>query len=263
MQAPVPYRDRIYLGTVLLERNRWIKGERRPTLAVSEWCHRIAGAGFDGLELWQNHALLASAEERDRLRRAPVPVTIFNSYARCESEALEERRQTAALTAFFGAAGVKFNFGRESGRHEEYCANVRAWRRMLPPGTRFLCECHGGTTMQDPAQAAATFARLGPEDYEVILHGFGGDEAPLENAFALHGRRVTHMHVCLPPPAGDGDGAVMARVALLRRLGFAGSFTIEFTEGVGDDREDIETLFRHAARDLRRLRQCLHRSPIT
>lgn len=257
MQASAPYRDRIYLGTVLLEKNRWVKGERLPTLTVSEWCPRIAAAGFDGLELWQNHALLAGEEERERLRQAPLPVTIFNSYARCEHEALAERRQTAALTAFFGAEGVKFNFGRDSGRHEEYCANVRAWRQMLPPGVRFLCECHSGTTMQEPERAAATFDLLGPDGYEVILHGFGGEDAAVERVFAQFGRRITHMHVRLPPPDDAGDRVSTARVALLRRLGFAGSFTIEFTEGVGDAGEDTETLFRHAECDLRRLRQWL------
>ncbi|MHC4916331.1 MAG: hypothetical protein ACYTGB_12650 [Planctomycetota bacterium] len=104
------YANEIYLGTVLLERNRWVKGERRPSLAVSEWVSRIADAGFGGLELWENHAALAGDDERERLRESPVPVKIFNSYDRCGTETAAARRRAADLAAFFGAEGMKYNF---------------------------------------------------------------------------------------------------------------------------------------------------------
>ncbi len=251
------YRDHIYIGTVLLEKNRWVKGERRPSLAVSGWTRRIADEGFDGIELWQNHALLADEEEREKLCRSPVPVRIFNSYARCETEAADERRLSLEMARLFSAEGMKFNFGRDPARHGEYVENVKAWRAQFPPAFRFLCEGHGGTTLEDPQQAAETFARMGREDYQVIVHGFGGDEDGLRRRFSLHGDRITHIHVSLPAGGFEAADAVPARVDLLRSLGFRGSFTIEFTEGVGDEGECIETLFRNAARDLKRLRKCL------
>jgi hypothetical protein len=37
----------VYLGTVLLEKNRWTP-DKRPSFAVSDWAARIAAAGFDG-----------------------------------------------------------------------------------------------------------------------------------------------------------------------------------------------------------------------
>jgi sugar phosphate isomerase/epimerase len=255
----VKYTNQIYLGTVLLEKNRWVKGERRPTLAVSDWVRRIADEGFDGIELWQNHALLVGDEERERLRHSPAPVRIFNSYAGCESETLEERKRATEMVRFFATGGVKFNFGRDPARHDEYCENVKAWREMLLPEVRFLCECHGGTTMQDPEQAAATFSRLGREDYEIILQGFGGEDADIRRSFALFGRQITHIHACLSPQGPIPVEDVQKRVDLLASLGFCGSFTVEFTEGVGAENESIESLFRNAVRDLKQLRKCLRR----
>ncbi len=251
------YRDKIYLGTVLLEKNRWVDGVRQPSLQVSDWAERIASDGFDGLELWENHAVLASDEERERLRALPVPVTLFNSYDRCEDETLAARRLAAETALALGAEGMKFNFGRIADRHERYVGNVAEWRAMLPDPFRFLCECHGGTTMENPERASAVFRDLGREKYEVIIHGFGGADDGIRKQFACHGDRITHIHVCLSSDGPVPDETVRARVALLRSLGFVGSFTIEFTEGVGADDEEAETLYRHAVRDMKQLRRCL------
>ncbi len=251
------YGDRIYLGTVLLEKNRWLNGVRHPSLQVSDWAERIASDGFDGLELWENHAVLASEEEREKLKDLPVPVALFNSYDRCEMETLAARRLAAETALALGAEGMKFNFGRVPERHERYVENVKEWRAMLPRDFRFLCECHGGTTMENPEKAAAVFRELGREEYEIIIHGFGGDEAGIRKLFDCHGDRITHIHVCLSPKGPVPDEDARTRVDLLKALGFRGSFTIEFTEGVGADNEDAETLYRHAVRDMMQLRRCL------
>lgn len=251
------YTDQIYLGTVLLEKNRWAR-ERVPSLAISEWLPRIAAAGFDGLELWQNHALLADDEERERLRQSPAPVKIFNSYARCEHESGDERTRSAECARFFGAEGMKFNFGRDLDRHEEYVRSVKAWRAELPARFRFLCECHGGTTVQEPRAAAEALRRSVGEDYEVIVHGFGGADEDLKRAFAIHEGHITHVHANLSPQGPPCEAEVRRRVELLRHdLGFRGSFTLEFTEGVKDPEQTAETWFRHAVRDLELLRAVL------
>lgn len=253
------FENHVYLGTVLLEKNRWLKGERVPSLAVSDWTRKIADAGFDGLELWQNHALLAGEQERENLRRSPVTVRIFNSYARCETEALTERTQTAELVRYFQAAGMKFNFGREMDRHAEYLENVKLWRTQLPQDFRFLCECHGGTTVEEPLLAAEAFRNMNRDSYEIIIHGFGGEDAEITRLFEIHSDRITHVHTHLSPKGPPDESLVQKRVNLLHSLGFRGSFTIEFTQGVGTPDEPPETLFRNAARDLALLRKCLKR----
>ena len=246
----------IYLGTILLEVNRWNKDDRRPSFRVSDWTQRIADDGFDGLELWENHALLADDDERERLRTGPCPVKIFNAYDVCESDTGDTRRRIADLAITLGAEGLKYNTGKDPDRHDTYVANLKAWRAMFPPAFQFLCECHRGSTMEDPQLASQTLDRLGRADHGMILHAFGDDEAPIRERFAHYGDRITHLHCNLSAKGPMTHDAVCRRLALLRDLGFNGTYTIEFTEGVRDGLT-IEQLYRHALRDLRLLRSCL------
>lgn len=248
----------IYLGTILLENNRWSKDERRPSFKVSDWIQRIADDGFDGLELWENHALLADEDERERLRNSPCPVKILNSYDTCESETADTRRQIAELAVFLGTEGMKYNTGKDADRHDTYAANLEAWRNMFPENFRFLCECHRGSTMQDPALASRTLDRLGREDHGIILHGFSDDEAQLRERFAHYGDRITHLHCNLSSNGPMTEDAICRRLDLLLDLGFNGTYTIEFTEGVRDGLS-IEQLYQNALRDMRLLRSCLSR----
>ena len=75
MTTPHP---RIYLGTVLLERNRWTP-DRIPTFKVSEWAASIRAAGFDGVILqgmctyaWLAEACAEYLGDPARLRRLRV-----------------------------------------------------------------------------------------------------------------------------------------------------------------------------------------------
>ena len=249
-------RPPIYLGTILLEVNRWNRADRRPSFRVSDWARRIADDGFDGLELWENHALLVDDDERDRLRTGPCPVTIFNAYDTCETETLDARRRIAEVAKSLGAGGLKYNTGKDPARHEEYVANLKQWRGMFSPAFRFLCECHRGSTMADPALASRTLDELGRAEHGVILHGFGGDEAEVRERFGHCGDRITHLHCNLSAQGPMTPDAVRRRLELLRGLGFDGTYTIEFTEGVRDGLT-IEELYRHAVRDLRLLRDGL------
>ena len=248
----------IYLGTILLERNRWGKNDRRPSFLVSDWTERIAGDGFDGLELWENHALMADGDERERLRTGPCPVVLLNSYAGCEDEDRPARQQTAELAAFFDAAGMKFNFGKDPERQDRYIENVRAWANMFKPGYRMLSENHRGTTTADAELAAGTYERLDGVNIGGIIH-FGNDEEEYRKRCGWYGRYLTHIHCKLSQDDGTvmGEDAVHHRLELLREFGFNGTFTIEFTEGMRVDNVTIDDLYRNAVRDLRLLRKCL------
>ncbi|MBN1673409.1 MAG: sugar phosphate isomerase/epimerase [Kiritimatiellae bacterium] len=257
------YTDRIYIGTVLLERNRW--SSREPSFQVSDWARRMAEAGFDGIELWQNHAVKATEQEREKLKGSPCPVTIFNSYAGCEDEQRAEREEAVQLARFFSARGMKYNFGRDKARHAAYRTNVRDWREALPASFRFLCECHGGSSMEEPEIAAATFDALGNGGYEAIVHVMNREEGAVRRWFERLGARITHAHVALSGPGPNERGAiclsqdpefVRSRMGLLRELGYRGSYTIEFTEGVRGH-EDRERLFENAVADMAFLRECL------
>ncbi|MBN1675058.1 MAG: hypothetical protein JXR37_28715 [Kiritimatiellae bacterium] len=256
------YTDRVYIGTILLERNRW--SSREPSFLVSDWARRMADAGFDGIELWENHALKTSPDERRRLKASPCPVVIFNSYAGCADAERAQREQAARMARFFSAAGMKYNFGDDKEKHAEYACNVKRWREALPDAFRLLCECHGRTSVEEPEVAAETFDALGDGGYEAIVHAMDRDEGRLRRWFECLGARITHAHVQLraAPPAkpavmrlSQDPEFVKERVALLRELGFRGSWTLEFTEGM--HAADIGQLFENAVADISFLRECL------
>ena len=130
----------IYLGTILLEKNRWPDspvtrfsiGERLcrgrgalPSLQVSEWAERARADGFDGLELWENHALLVSDEELARLGRMPLPVAVYNSYFGLDDEDALWREVAAEAVLGLQAAGVKYNFGPDPARRDTYLRDLR------------------------------------------------------------------------------------------------------------------------------------------
>lgn len=235
------YDGKVYIGTILLEPNRW-KPPRRPSYAVSEWFGRFEQSGFDGIELWEYHATLCPPEELAKLERSPLPIAVFNSYASFDDAGEPDRAQAALQVKRLRAGGVKFNLGSRWDEREMYLRHLIAWARQLPAGARVLCECHPGTIMEVPRQAAEVFGRLeeliatgtprspdgaraygtvgapktaGEDDasrapgssetselsFEVIVHPFYTEATVLAEFFRLLGTRITHAHVQMR----DGD----------------------------------------------------------
>ncbi len=247
----------MYLGTVLLEANRWAK-DRSPTYRVSEWVARSAAAGFDGLELWENHAVLADDGERAALRAAQLPVAVFNSYVPLDANSEAARREVAELIRDLKARKVKFNVGSSAEALESELRVVRGWADQLP-GVALLCECHPGTALEDPAVAAQVLA--GYPEIGVIVHPFN---CPDLAAWCKHfGARIAHAHVQVVDAQWrrwrlrDQADLVRERLAILHEAGFAGSYTIEFTAGVGVAPENRDALFAAACDDLAFLRESI------
>jgi len=254
MNRPTPT---ILFGSVLLEANRWT-AEKRPTLKISEWAEAIAAAGFAGLELWENHAAAADMDEQAALRRMPIPVEIFNSYCAFDDDGAVGRRRAADWARAVAASGVKFNLGPDSAMTETYVRHLAAWLDLLPEGCMALCECHGGTVLQEPERAAAILRPV-LERVGIIVHAFAGeDDDVLRRWIAAFGPAIRHIHVAsgFKPNVGFvplreiGD-TVRRRVALLLHAGFAGTWTIEFAAGVAMPPENPGKLLQAASEDRR------------
>ncbi len=247
---------------MLLESNRWA-GARTPTYRVGEWIGRIAAAGFDGIELWENHFAMADAAERAALRAAQLPVTILSSYAPMGEGGEAVRGEIAGFARELGVKAVKFNAGSRREALERELRTAMDWAASMP-GVSLLCECHPGTALEDPKTAGAALA--GFPEIGVIVHPFSCPDL----AAWLHyfGPRVRHAHVQAVDAQGRRwrlrDQAELAgdRLALMRDGGFAGAFTIEFTAGVGAAPEDRDALFASACDDLIFLRDSLERARI-
>jgi len=254
--------SRFYIGTILLERNRWAK-PKTPTYLVSEWVERFREAGFDGMELWEYHATLCSEAELQALTGSPLPVAVYNSYCGFDDASVEARRTAAEMARRFGAGGVKFNVGGEPRQRSEYLKNLAAWEEDLPDGCRMLCECHGGTIVEEPAEAERFFRDFGLDRVEIIVHAFGPDLGQLHRWFDAFGPAVTLAHVQI---SGDGGGRdllennsvhALRALEVMQDAGFTGSYTLEFTKGTREPDENIDGLWGAALRDLRFLREAL------
>jgi sugar phosphate isomerase/epimerase len=265
--------NRIYLGTILLEPNRWpdrpdakfslaqrlCRGRAAlPAVRVSPWLERAKADGFDGAELWENHALLCDDAEFAKLCATPLPIAVYSSYFGLDDGDAEWREVAAEAVRRLNASGVKYNFGAEPARREVYLRNLRAWAEMLPPDVRIVCECHLGNLAETPAAAAALLAELGDDRFQATVHlveSYG--KHPLEEWLAALGPRVGHVHT--GHLVEKGREWTRRMVGLLRQHNFAGSLTIEFTTGIewGKPAPDLETLYDCAVADLRLLREAM------
>lgn len=259
-----PYDGHVYIGTILLEPNRW-KRPKRPSYAVSDWLERFCASAYDGIELWEYHATLCPPDDLEKVERSPLPIAVFNTYASFDEAGTPAREAAAQAVRRLGARGVKFNLGDRWEEREVYLRHLVAWARQLPRGVRILCECHPGTIMEAPRRAAELFRRLEEHAdeglaFEAIVHPFYTELGVLKEFFRLLGPRITHAHVqmregerfvCLDAnPAFAKD-----RLQLLRDEGFRGSFTLEFTAGTAVPGENPEALYAAAERDLAFLRE--------
>ena len=244
----------IYLATVGIEVNRWTKG-RESTIDLVEWLPRIARAGFDGVELWEHHASRLAPDELARAaavaKECGCPVPIFNTYVKTApgDEHVAHRRADDAVAKAFGSVAYKFNVSGDS--HADAVAFAREW--AAETNVLFLCECHGGTMMEDPATAASVLRELGVDRFAAILHTLiAGDEA-FERDLEHKGDLLRHVHV---QNLDQHTDLVAERVAMLRELGRELTWSIEFTSPVRE-KGDAEACFAQSVEDMRFLRSCL------
>jgi sugar phosphate isomerase/epimerase len=251
----------ILFATVLMERNRWT-ADKQPTVAVSAWLADLARAGFDGIELWQNHAAAASEPERDALAASPVPITIFNSYVTFTDADGTGRARVADLVRRLNCRAVKFNLSSRLETRAQEVAEARRWFASMP-GVTPLCECHPGTSVEHAAAAAAAFADW-PE-LRVIVHPFFFSAETLQGWFDVFGPRISHCHVQIRQPGATGiftrlDEQIEPVTDQTRRVlrnGFTGSWAIEFTKGVCTPDDSPAPLIAAAIQDLHTLRNLL------
>lgn len=250
-----------------IEPNRWgtISPDRAPQIRLAQWVDAIAGAGFDGLEVWDGHLTAASSSDAAAVLDGPLPISVFNSYAGFEAEGAEARTEVAAWVARTGAWGVKFNVGNDPAAADAYAERLAAWIDELPAAAVALCECHHGISIaEDPSTAAAIFDAAAPPDRLGAIVHTHEDADQLRARFDAYGERICHVHVnhldtaaMTHPALAEVADRLHETVELLRSLGFAGTWTLEFVAGLLTDRDEPGALIDQAALDLPVLREAL------
>jgi len=250
--------SKFYIGTVLLEKNRW--STRVPSFRVRDWLDRFAADGFDGVELWEHHLAIAP-DELEALENAVPPVVIYNLYADFSNESKEKLAKAAEYIRHLHPSGVKFNFGDDVSKMDEYRQNLLAFADALPAGCAMLCEVHQGTVLEDIAVAADFFHDLSADRFQIITHAFSGGAEALQAQFDAFGSRISLVHV---QHMKDGarvrldrsEALVHECFTVLKANGFAGDFTMEFTEGTQAPDENIEMLYENAKLDMQFIKEC-------
>ncbi|WP_167449452.1 sugar phosphate isomerase/epimerase family protein [Halobacillus trueperi] len=254
--------SRFLMNTVMFERNRWEPG-RNPSLRVSEWMGRMQSDGFDGIELWENHALKNSDEEVEALKDHSLPVEIYNSYVGFDDDQEKERAEAAAMIRRLHPKQVKFNFGDSEASLDVYIRNLKDWKEQLPENCDLLCECHPGTVMEDPNTAREVIEQLGTADVKAIIHPFH-EQLNLNGWFDHLGEKIVHAHVSLFKNHAfhaleEESDFVHERLQILKERHYQGSFSMEFTKGVAEADETPQEIYAHAVKDFSYLKKHLQK----
>ena len=248
----------VYFGSIVLEKNRWT-GDKEPSYKVSDWLDRIRDAGFDGVELWENHWHRADAEEKAKLAARKDEITIFNSYcdfAEAGAQPCEAAREACLELA---CNGIKFNLGYDDERREDYYTNSKKWGELFPDDVRLLCECHPGTVIEAVDKIDEVFDFWDDPAFQAIVHPVGnhGHVAAVVDALGIE--RVSHAHVATFGQHENVSQALREGLSQLLNLSFAGTLTLEFTVGTRDPDLGIDMLFENACRDLAVIQEVLGR----
>lgn len=249
------YVNKIYLASVLLERNRH-RPPKNPSFKVSQWIEPAMTAGFDGIEIWGNHVLKTNSDEKRALQHISKHLKIFSTYCGFEDECQQERHSVAKAINALGIKRIKYNIGKDPELMEIYRKNLIEWAELFPEDAQLLCECHAGTVIESPGRAADFFRGLSEERFAIITHPFGKNYSDLYRWFEYNGLRLQHLHIQYRDEenktrslqlAGDLTSRVFEA---LKKYGFNGSFSLEFTEGMNEPFEDINQTFHQAVSDL-------------
>ncbi|WP_027954872.1 sugar phosphate isomerase/epimerase family protein [Halobacillus kuroshimensis] len=257
--------SRFLMNTVLFERNRWEAG-RNPSLRVSEWMGRMKADGFDGIELWENHALKSSNEEVRALINHSLPVEIYNSYVGFDDDQDKERAEAAAMIDRLHSKQVKFNFGDSEASLDAYIRNLKDWKKQIPEYCELLCECHPGTVMEDPRTAREVLEQLAPMDVRAVIHPFHV-QVDLNKWFDHLGGKITHAHVSLFKnhvfhALEEEPHFIQERLQILKDEEYRGSFSMEFTKGVAEADDTKKDIYGNAVKDFSYLRKQLQKQEV-
>lgn len=253
----------VLLGTVALEPNRWatVDASGAPVADLHAIADDVRTTRCDGLELWERH--LPDDDDRAAALLGALPaVAILSSYVGFDRDDPSAWEAVADRVRTSGARAVKFNVGADPSLEHVYGERVAQLVELVPDDVGLLCECHHGISIaEDPVVAARVLAAAGPpERVGAIVHTHETAEH-LRARFDAYGERIRHVHVnyldpttLTVPPLQDRADDLAAKVELLRRLGFDGSWTLEFVEGVLTDHDEPAALVAQAADDLEVLR---------
>lgn len=249
--------NKIYLGSIALEKNRWAPG-RIPTYNVSDFVTRANDDGFAGIELWEYHYHLADETEREKLANSGTEF-IFNTYFNLAEGITDDIIKVADAVNQLGAVAMKYNFphidyGVDMPTIMKHRDTLLKFADMLKGDVKLLCECHGWTSMEVPERAAEVLASL-DERFGAIIH-LATEPEFARKCFECYGERICHIHTAASTENGfvhleDKDELMRGNLDYFVSKGFNGTMTLEFIK----DADDMNDYYANALRDFEYLKK--------
>ena len=164
---------KVLLNSIAPEPNRWTK-EKVPYFRLHDLLDEVAGAGFDAIEVWQNHVATLDEIEVCRLareaRQLGVTFPVIGMYPLFHLTGAERAGELARFERMFGSARalgtgvIKVFAGRISSADitaEQWDASVGFAREVLEGAGEellFTVETHGNT-LADSCECALRFVQ--------------------------------------------------------------------------------------------------------
>ncbi len=261
----------IYLASVALEKNRW--SSREPSLLVSQYIQGAKEAGFDGIELWENHFIRNSPEEQAILKADAFTSKIFNTYCIFEDTEVSSQARHKLLETIqqLKPLGLKWNIGNDPALYEIYLKNVCEVVSKLPPNFRFLCECHPGTLLEKPEEAVKFLNQLEARTkgtgvkISAIVHPFTSAPAELTKWFESLGPKLAHAHCQIRDRQNSNyfsdlksnEKQILEALSFMKKMNYEGTWSIEFVKATRTPNDEAGFLFEQTKTELISLKNYL------
>ena len=264
----------ILLNSIALEPNRWTENQV-PYFRLESLLEPIAGAGFDKVEIWQNHVATLSENEvhglRDRAEELGVSFPVIGMYPAFHLAGDDRKKEIERFDEMLARARtldtgiIKLFAGSLSSQAssaEQWQRSVGFVKEILDRSERtdvsFTLELHGGTLADSPESLLRFMDDVGSERVGVCWQPY--DFADTEAALELYDRlrqRVRHLH--LQGRSGDKmqlleESDIDWERVLTHILagGFDGIACIEFVRDCivdSPEKLQLDTVLLNAARD--------------
>jgi len=149
-------------------------------------------------------------------------------------------------------------------RGEEAMDFLLAWSQDVPREISLFCDCREGESGLEGLGAARKL--LSGSRFRAVVHPFlAAEPREFEEALQAHGDFIG----CLGVQSRKGDAwalltesreASLQTIAITRRRGYKGIWSLEYTKGAGLPGEDIDRLFDNSEADLNFLTEILARA---
>lgn len=264
----------VTLNTIALEPNRWTPG-KIPYRPLGDLVEPISQAGFDAVEVWQNHAALLDDHELDALKAkgdaagVSFPVLgMYPSFVLQGSEREAELARFCRMAEIMGVLNARLlkvmpGTGASATMTPEVWVRAvtfvqEALDRTSQAGFPVAFEVHGGTVSDAPKPLTRFIGAVGSDRIKVCFQPMDATSTQdTIDQFDVLAPRVVHLHfqgrtnrdMCLLEEADIDYTLFLAHVF---DSGFDGYLSIEFVRDcVVDSPEelDVELVLANAARD--------------